>query len=314
MGCVNVALLGSKEIGKELGKKGTASDFTMYNMKQSGNTAVFLEPTLYPDKIQPLLYCIGLCDFAVVAVEAVDKFFAETVVALDLLGKRDGILALGDGADESSVRALVKGTSLEQYAVVQLDAGQIREKVLAFVPKREGGPAIVPIDHSFAVKSVGSVVLGMVAQGSVKRHQELELLPSGKRIVARSLQVHDDDVEEAAAGERVGIAAKGADAGELERGFVLAEPGALRATGGGRAKVSVSRFSKDSVHTGMQVSAYAGMQFIPALVEEGEVKPGGTGEAVIRFERQIVLRPGEPALLVKPDSKGPRAFASLSVV
>lgn len=314
MGCVNVALLGSKSIGKELGKKGTSSDFTMYNMKQSGKMAVFLEPTFYPEKIQPLLYCINSCDFVVLAVETVDKFFAESVVALDLSGRRDGVIAIGAGADDASVKALVKGTSLEGYGLIPLDAAQIRERVLAFEPKRSDGPTLIPIDHSFAVKSVGTVVLGVIAQGSVRKHQELELLPTGKRITARSLQVHDDDVEEAKTGERVGVAVKGAEVDELERGFVLAEPGSLQAVDRLKGKASVSRFAKDEIHAGMQASISAGMQFVPSLVEEGEIKAGGGGDAVIKCEKPIVLRRGERALLVRPDSKGPRAFASLEVV
>ena len=314
MGCVNIALLGSKALGKELGKKGTGSDFTMYNLKKESKTAVFLEPTLYPDKVQPLLYCIGLCDFAVLAVESVGKEFAEAVVALDLLGKRDGLIAIGPGADDASVKALVKGTALEGYSIIPLDAVEIRERSFAFEPKRQEGPTLVPIDHSFMVKSVGTVVLGVVVRGTVKKHQELEIFPTGKRIAARSLQVHDEDVEEAETGARVGVAVKGAELDELERGFVLAEPGSLKSAGSLRAKVSVSKFAKDDIHEGEQLCVAAGMQFIPVLVESGKIPAGGSGEAVIKCEKPIVFTRGERMLLVRPDSKGPRAFASLEVL
>ncbi len=314
MGCVNVAILGSNSIGKELGKKGTSSDFTMYNLKREGKTAVFLEPTLYPEKIQPLLYCISLCDFAVIAVESVGKEFAEAVVALDLLGKADGIIAMGPGADEATVKALVKGTALGGYAFIPLDAAEIRERALAFEPKRPAGATIVPIDHSFAVKSVGAVVLGVVARGSVKKHQELEIFPTGKKIAARSLQVHDEDVDEAETGARVGVAVKGAEVDELERGFVLAEPGSLQAKESLKVKVSVSKFSKEELREGMQAFVSAGMQFIQAQVEAGDVAIGREGEAVIKCAKPIVFARGERMLLARPDSKGPRIFAALEVL
>jgi selenocysteine-specific translation elongation factor len=286
----------------------------MYNLKKEGTTAVFLEPTLYPEKIQPLLYCANLCDFAVLIVEEVGREFAEAVVALDLLGRKDGIIAMGPGADEAVVRALVKGTALGGYAFIPLDAAEIRERALAFEPKREAGASVIPIDHSFAVKSVGAVVLGVVARGSVRKHQELEVFPTGKKITARSLQVHDEDVDEAESGARVGIAVKGAEVDELERGFVLAEPGSLGAGETLRAKASVSKFAKDDIREGMQVFVSAGMQFVPAQVEEGGVAPGGSGAVVIKCGKPIAFRRGERMLLVRPDSKGPRVFAALEAV
>ncbi len=314
LACINAAVIGSKSLAKELGKRGTSSDFDMYNLKKEDKTAVFLEPTLYPDKVQPLLYCLGLCDFVIFAVEQIDKNFAECTVAIDLLGKKDGIVAIGANADEAQVKAFLKGTLLEKYEFMQIDAAVLREKVMAFEPKREEGTAIIPIDHSFMVKSVGAVVLGVVARGNVKKHQELELYPTGKKIIAKSLQVHDEDVELVETGARIGIAVKGSEAEELERGFVLAEPGTLLQSDKITVKATVSRFSKDEIAVGTQLFISAGMQFIPSKVEAGALGAGKSGEAVIKCDKPLVFRRGEKMLAVRPDSKGPRVFAALEVL
>jgi len=270
----------------------------------------FLEPTLYPEKLQPLLYCINPADFVVLVVNGVDRFFGETVVALDLLGKAKGVVAIGDGADEQAVKAFLKGTALERYEFVAKDANAIREKVSGTGVERVAGPVKIPIDHSFAVKSVGAVVLGIIARGSVKKHQELELYPKGKVIAAKSLQVQDEDVEEASCGSRVGVAVKGAEVEELERGFVLAEPGSLRIAREVRAKIRASKFS-GGISPGQHFLSL-GMQYLPVGVE-AEVAAGREGEAVIKSEREFVFEAGEKALLAKPEAKA-RVVASVEAV
>ncbi len=303
---LNVALLGDKNIGKEIAKKGTASDFTIYHLEAEGEVVSFFEPTLYPEKLQPLLHCINPADFVVLVVNEVDRFFGETVVALDLLGKKNGLIAVGEGADEQAVKAFLKGTALEKYEFVAKDANLIRGKVSGVKVERAAGPTKIPIDHSFAVKSVGAVVLGIVARGSVRKHQELELYPTGKKVVAKSLQVQDEDVEEASCGSRVGVAMKGAEAEELERGFVLAEPGSLRSGKEIKVRLKASKFS-GGVSSG-QYFLSIGMQYVPVSVA-GSVAAGAEGEAVIKAEREFVFEAGERALLAKPEAKARIAAA-----
>jgi len=300
MNHLSIALLGDKNIGKDIAKKGTASDFTIYHLKVEGKVISFFEPTLYPEKLQPLLYCINCADYFVLVVNEVDKFFGETVVALDLLGKKNGIIALADGVDEQSVRAFVKGTALEKYEFMGKDANLIREKVSGIEVPRQAGPVKIPIDHSFAVKSVGAVVLGIVARGSVKKHQELEIYPLAKMIAAKSLQVQDQDVEVAECGSRVGIAVKGAEIEELGRGNVLAEPGSLKTAKELRVKVRASKFSGGI--SDCQCSLSAGMQYL-TVGFVGNIPAGGTGEAVIKAEHEVVFEPGETMLLAKHEAK-----------
>jgi len=307
---LNVALVGDKNIGKEIAKKGTQSDFTIYHLKSGERIVSILEPTLYPEKLQPLLYCINMAKFVVLVVDSIDRFFGETVVALDLVRKRNGIVVLGDGVDEAQVKGFLKGTALEGYEFIGKDAVLLREKLLAVQTAYNEGKTKVPIDHSFLVKSVGPVVLGVVERGTVKKHQELELYPKKKHIIARSLQVQDEDVEEAGCGSRVGIAVKGAEVEELERGNVLAQPGSLKSAKEFKTKAKASRVS-----AGISPGFYSfslGMQYETVSVE-GEIRAGEESELVIKSEREIVFEPGENALLCKPEAKA-RVVAALEVI
>ena len=51
---LTVAVLGPAGFAKDLGKTGTVSDITLYNLKQGDTSVTFIEPTRYPEKIAPL--------------------------------------------------------------------------------------------------------------------------------------------------------------------------------------------------------------------------------------------------------------------
>lgn len=48
------------------------------------------------------------------------------------------------------------------------------------------------------MKGVGTVVLGKVTQGKVKIYDTLKLMPKGADVMIKSIQIHDDPVDEAA--------------------------------------------------------------------------------------------------------------------
>jgi selenocysteine-specific translation elongation factor len=82
------------------------------------------------------------------------------------------------------------------------------------------GPVIIPIDHVFHVKGVGIVVIGVVKQGSVKVYYQLKIMPSGEDIVVKSIQMHDDPVDESNSPARIGLAVKGMIAEQIAKGDI----------------------------------------------------------------------------------------------
>ena len=87
------------------------------------------------------------------------------------------------------------------------------------VEPKEGAVGSVPIDHHFNVRGIGTVILGCVADGWIKKHDKMRVEPLGKTAQIRSVQKHDDDFAWAYAGDRVGCALKDIDAEETEASF-----------------------------------------------------------------------------------------------
>ena len=73
-----------------MAKKGTQTDLTLYDKKESDVIRTWIVPSGFPEKIQPLLQAINLSEFVVLYVTALDKFTGEQIVALDILDKKIG--------------------------------------------------------------------------------------------------------------------------------------------------------------------------------------------------------------------------------
>jgi len=56
MGNLTVAVLGKLGYCSALGKKGTSTDITLYNLKKGEDTVTLIEPTRYPERLAPLFY------------------------------------------------------------------------------------------------------------------------------------------------------------------------------------------------------------------------------------------------------------------
>ncbi|MBV9196778.1 MAG: selenocysteine-specific translation elongation factor [Solirubrobacterales bacterium] len=86
-------------------------------------------------------------------------------------------------------------------------------------------PARLHIDRVFTIRGAGTVVTGTLWAGEIRRGDTLELLPRGRRVRVRGVQVHDEPREAAAAGQRVAVNLTGIGVAEIGRGDVLAGAG-----------------------------------------------------------------------------------------
>lgn len=267
---LTVAVIAPPGYAKDLGKKGTASDITLYDIRRDDATVSFIEPTKYPERLAPLFYTCSLADVALVVVEEIDAQFGESALMLDVLGVRRGYIILKNYIPLEKVAPLIKGTVLESYQFVEEDFAALRETFLDMAEKTKQTPGSkngsVPIDHFFNVKGVGTVVLGHVARGEIHRHDELPVLPSKGVALVRSIQKHDDDFVSANEGDRVGLALKGIDAEELDRGFVLSNDDEMKCESRIMGQASLVRFWPSPLKEGMVVHLGHWMQFIPARV------------------------------------------------
>ncbi len=216
---VNFALLGEQSVANDFGKKGTVSDLTLYDRKESNIIRTWVVPNGFPEKIQPLFQAINLAEYVIFYVGNLDRYTGEQMVALEILKKREGILSHTYEVDENRLNSMIKGTVLERYQKVE--SSKIKETLNRFESISQEGKTKIVIDHWFDVKGVGTVVLGKVVCGTVKQYDNLKLLPSKQDVMIKSIQMHDDPVAEAHSPARVGLSLKGVKPDEVSRGDIL---------------------------------------------------------------------------------------------
>ena len=87
---------------------------------------------------------------------------------------------------------------------------------------RAEGPPVLHVDRVFTIHGAGTVVTGTLWSGMVARGDRLTVLPSGREVRVRGVQVHDEPVEAADAGQRVAINLSGVPRELVSVGDVLA--------------------------------------------------------------------------------------------
>ena len=160
------------------------------------------------------------------------------------------------------------------------------------------------IDRSFTIRGAGTVVTGTLWSGSIGRGDELVVLPRGLRARVRSVQVHDEPVERAAAGQRVAVNLVGVDRREVARGDVLADVAArpaLNATYVIDASLELDR-SRPPIEHGTRVHVHHGTREAPARV----ARLGGRFFQ-LRLERPLLAEAGDHLVvrqIAPPDTLG----------
>jgi selenocysteine-specific translation elongation factor len=305
MSNLNVAILAPPDYSKDLGKKGTTSDITFYNLKKGEATVTFIEPTRYPEKLSSLFYAVSLADRIVLVVDEINATFGECVLMLQSAGKASGYLILKNYITTDQIAPLIKGTVLEHYEVIEEDIVGLRENMLEISVKQtahqkqhESGKGTVPVDAHFNVKGVGVVVLGFVAAGMIKKHDTLKVLPTTKTTQVRSIQKHDDDADTAIAGDRVGLALKNIESEDLDRGFVLTNDPSIQFATTVTGKAQLVKYWPAALKEGMVLYAGHWMQFLPTRLEKSIVENDWRMPVLtLSMEKALVYPPGARVVL-----------------
>lgn len=300
MNSINFVVLGDSSIAAQLGKKGTATDIVIYDRKTADTVYTWTAPTTFPDKIQPLLQAVNIAEYAILNVSKLDKYLGEQVMALDAVGLADGFVMHSYDVDKEKLRTLLKGTSLANYQFID-SVDQLKQEMGKLKPKSSDGPVVIPVDHAFDVKGVGTVALGVIKQGTVKAYDDLVLLPGKKSVLVKSIQMHDDPVESSSSPARVGLAIKGPAADDISRGDVICAPDAVKVSSGTiSVKFAKSPFFKGDLPENHTYMVSVGMQVKTAKIKlEGETLQ-------VTPEKPLVYAQGQTLVLLKPDSQGPR--------
>ena len=298
---INFVVLGKQDIASEFGKKGTESDLTLYDRKESDIIKTWVIPNGFPEKIQPLFQAINLAEYVIFHVDKLDKFTGEQIIALDSLKKEKGILSHTFDVDESKLNLMIKGTVVENYTRVEQD--KIKEEMNTLEPITNDNPAELLIDHCFDVKGVGTVILGKVTNGTIKQYDNLKLYPHNIDVLIKSIQMHDDPVTESICPARVGLAVKGAKPDEVGRGDVISVENAVDIKTEIELDFEKSPFYKNEISENQGCLVSIGLQIKAA-------KFSSISPLKLIFEKPIVCKKDEIAVILKPESTTIRILGS----
>lgn len=88
-------------------------------------------------------------------------------------------------------------------------------------PDAGTGEPRLHVDRSFTLRGIGTIVTGTLWSGTVAGGDRITVLPQGLAARVRSVQVHDEPVDRAQAGQRVALALTGVDWREVGRGDLV---------------------------------------------------------------------------------------------
>ncbi len=182
-------------------------------------------------------------DFFLLVVDATEGARRQThehLAILRLLGIDDGVVAVtkADAAEPAMLelvlaeaRELVPGAAVIPVSAKTGDGlDELRAALDATAERYERatlhGATRLYVDRVFTLRGIGTVATGTLWSGSVGEGEDLRAEPAGIDVRVRSVQVHDEPVEHAEAGQRVALGLPGIDRSALQRGDALVAPGA----------------------------------------------------------------------------------------
>mgnify|MGYP000846015206 FL=1 len=315
MGNINVAVVGGKDFAPSVGKKGTVTDVTFYEIKKGSDSVTLIEPSKYPEKLSSLFYAVSMSEYAILVVDAIDARLGETIVMLDAMGLDKGWIVLRNFIQKEQLAPLLAGTCLADYEHIEDDDVKTREMLISFagtlskVPG-EGTCGSCPVDSHFNVKGVGTVVLGSVIDGYFKKHDKMRVLPLEKEIVLKSIQKHDIDADFGYEGDHVGLALRGIDSDELDRGYVLTTDTSVKMSKSVSGSARIVKYWPSPVKEGMVLHVGHWMQMVPGRVESssGDAK---SPELRIALESPMIHKPGDTALMMYLEGGKLRVMGSI---
>jgi selenocysteine-specific elongation factor len=194
---------------------------------------------------------IDLVLLVIAADESIKPQTREHFDILQLLGVQRGITVLtkSDAVDAETldvvrleVEEFLRGTFLEPptspivavSSLTKAGLDDLKREMLAAAakvqPRDSRALARLPIDRVFTMKGFGTVVTGTLVAGTIRREEELEVYPVGRRVRVRGVQVHGQPADAAVAGQRTALNLAGASTEDLSRGMTLAPPATFSAT------------------------------------------------------------------------------------
>ena len=224
---------------------------------------------------------------------------------------RDLLTEYGFPGDEIPI---IKGSSLKVLESTSTDPNdpvyapikELMDAVDSYIPTPDrptDQPFLMPIEDVMTISGRGTVVTGRVERGVVKLQDEVEIVglaKEAKKTVVTGVEMFRKTLDQAEAGDNIGVLLRGTQRDEVERGQVLAKPGTIHPHTKFKAQVYVLTKEEGGRHTpffnGYRPQFYfrttdvTGVIELPAETEM--VMPGDNVDMVIELITPIAIENG----------------------
>jgi selenocysteine-specific elongation factor len=155
------------------------------------------------------------------------------------------------------------------------------------------------------MKGFGTVVTGTMVSGSLSVGETVEILPSGLKGKIRNMQVYNQAVETAFAGQRTAVNLQGIETAGVERGNVLVRPDTLVSTQILDAWFEYLTNAPRPLKHRARLRFHVGTNLTIAsvfLLEHEDLKPGEEGFVQVRLDRPILALPQDHFVIRDPSA------------
>ena len=158
---------------------------------------------------------------------------------------------------------IIKGSSLKVLESTSTDPNapeyqcikELMDAVDSYIPTPDrptDGDFLMPVEDVFSITGRGTVATGRVERGVVKVSDEVEIVglaTEAKKTVITGVEMFRKLLDQAQAGDNVGLLLRGIQRNEIERGQVLAKPGSIHPHTKFKAQVYVLTKEEGGRHT-----------------------------------------------------------------
>ncbi|KAG6448285.1 hypothetical protein O3G_MSEX005419 [Manduca sexta] len=165
-------------------------------------------------------------------------------------------------------------------------------------------PFLMPIDNAFTVPGRGTVVVGTIKRGIMKKNDDADLLGFGYNIktTLSDIQIFKKSVSEALAGDNVGVLLRGMKIKSVETGMLLSAAKSLQMSNHYKAKIYFLTRSeggrKKPIFSKYSQQMYSGTWNIACRIDldpsQHMMMPGDHGEVYLTLLEDMVMTSGQP--------------------
>ncbi len=295
--------------------------FTYFDLP-SGKRAGIVDVPGHEKFIKNMLAGATGIDIVLLTIAANEGVMPQTIEHIDILNYlniEESIIVLtkSDLVDEQwnelvveDIKEQVHGTMFERAEIIAVDSvsgngtqhlvNQIDRLTEVVRDKNTRTSPRLNIDRVFSLKGFGTIVTGTLSEGAISVEDELVIYPRALVVKIRNIQVHDQNVKTAYAGQRTAINLANVKTTDIKRGDVLAKADVMKATTFLDVKIELVKSFKRELRLWSRVRVFLGTKEVLARLVplDKELIAGGTSSfCQLRLEETVFVKKGDRFVL-----------------